>query len=136
MFKRGKRKQPPAAAPGNGEPPPAPAAGGKQRPASLQVNGWVVYRGTTPVAVGDTQQEAVDAAGRYLADTAGGLMHLRAVVGDELPPHPDAIEPVGRAALVRSLQRLVLAAERAGDAEAAAALGSAAARLQALLQSG
>ncbi len=136
MFKRGKRKQPPAAAPGNGEPPPAPAAGGKQRPASLQVNGWVVYHGTTPVAVGDTQQEAVDAAGRYLADPAGGLMHLRAVVGDELPPHPDAIEPVGRAALVRSLQRLVLAAERAGDAEAADALGSAAARLQALLQSG
>ncbi len=136
MFKRGKRKQPPAAAAGNGEPPPASVDGGKQRPASLQVNGWVVYRGTTPVAVGDTQQEAVDAAGRYLADPAGGLMHLRAVVGDELPPHPDAIEPVGRAALVRSFQRLVLAAERAGDAEAADALGSAAGRLQALLQSG
>ena len=131
MFKRGKRKQPPAAGAGR----LANSSAGRQ-PASLLVNGWVVYRGTTAVAIGATVQEAVDAAGRYLSDPAGGLMHLRPVRGDELPPYPDAIEPGGRAALVRSLQRLVLAAERAGDAEAAAVLGSAAARLQDLLLSG
>lgn len=70
-------------------------------------------------------------AGHYLGDPAGGLMHLRPALGDELPPPPDdAVESAGRAALVRSLERLILAAERAGDAEAADALGSAARLLQ------
>ena len=58
-------------------------------------------------------------------------MHLRPVFGSELPPTPEAIESGGRAALVRSLERLVLAAERAGDTEAADALGSAVRLLQA-----
>ena len=140
MFMRGqwwKRTRPVTT--GAGGPPAAPAEGPSREAApsaaagqmSLKVNGWVVYRGITPVATAASQQEAVDAAARYLTDPAGGLMHLRPVLGSELLPTPEAIEPGGRAAPVRSLERLVLAAERAGDTEAADALGGAVRLLQA-----
>ena len=117
-----------------GEPAAAKARTGAQP--DLKVNGWIVYRGTTPIATAATEHEAVDAAGRYLSDPAGGLMHLRAAVGDELLPSLEAIEPGGRAGLVRSLEHLILAAEQAGDADAANALGSAAERLLEDPQSG
>ena len=140
MFMRGqwwKRTRPvtsaaggPSATPAEGPPrDAAPSAAAGQM--SLKVNGWVVYRGITPVATAASQPEAVDAAARYLTDPAGGLMHLRPVLGSELPPTPEAIESGGRAALVRNLERLVLAAERAGDAEAADELGRTVRRLQA-----
>ena len=129
MFKRGKRKTPPAAAESLAR-AGKPAAGAvRRRQPNLKVNSWVVYRGTTPIATAATEREAVDAASRYLSDPAAGLMHLRPAVGDELPPSLEAIESGGRAALVQSLGRLIMAAERAGDADAADAINSAAARL-------
>ena len=98
-----------------------PAAGAaRRRQPNLKVNSWVVYRGTTPIATAATEREAVDAAGRYLSDPAAGLMHLRPAVGDELPPSGG--HRIRRAALVQSLGRLVMAAERAGDTDAADAL--------------
>ena len=143
MFKKRKRKEekrPPAVTTGEGRPMGAaaesparagkPAAGAvRRRRPNLKVNSWVVYRGITPIATAATEREAVDAAGRYLSDPAAGLMHLRPAVGDELPPSLEAIESGGRAALVQSLGRLVMAAERAGDTDAADALNSAASRL-------
>lgn len=88
MFKRRKRRTGAEAAQA------ALSSGERSRPrqASVQVNGWVVYRGITPIATAATQQEAVDAAGHYLGDPAGGLMHLRPALGDELPPPDDAVE--------------------------------------------
>ena len=131
MLKRGKRKTPPAAAESLARAgKPAGGAARRRLPADLKVNSWVVYRGTTPIATAATEREAVDAAGRHLSDPAGGLMHLRPAVGNELPPPSlEAIESGGRAALVQSLGRLVMAAVRAGDTDAADALNSAAARL-------
>ena len=129
MFKRGKRKTPPAAAESLARAGKPAARAVRRRQPNLKVNSWVVYRGTTPIATAATEREAVDAAGRYLSDPAAGLMHLRPAVGDELPPSLEAIESGGRAALVQSLSRLIMAAERAGDADAADAINSAAARL-------
>ncbi len=40
------------------------------RRTNLRVNGWIVYRGTTPVAAGATQREAIEEASRYLCDPA------------------------------------------------------------------
>ena len=104
------------------------------RRTNLKVNGWIVYRGATPVATGATQREAVEEAGRYLCDPAAGMMHLRPVIGDELPPH-DAVgfdRPLSaaREAVVRGIERLVHAAEQAGDVHAADVLNDAAARLR------
>ena len=105
-----------------------------RRRTNLQVNGWIVYRGATPVAAGATQREAVDEASRYLCDPEAGSMHLRPAVGHELPPH----DPVGfdrplsaaREVVVRGIERLVQAAEQAGDVHAADVLKDAAARLR------
>ena len=110
-----------------GEPPP-------RRRTNLKVNGWIVYRGATPVATGATEREAIDEARRYLCNPAGGLMHLRPATGDELPPHDvvgfDRPLSAGREAIVRGIERLVQAAEQAGDVHAADLLNDAAARLR------
>ncbi len=101
---------------------------------NLKVNGWIVYRGTTPVATGATQREAVEEASRYLCNPAAGLMHLRPAIGNELPPHDtvgfDRPLPAGREAVVRGIECLVHAAEQAGDVHAADVLKDAAARLR------
>ena len=94
-----------------------------KRRTNLKVNGWIVYRGTTPVATGATQREAIEEAGRYLCDPAAGLMHLRPAIGDELPPHEavgvDHPLAAGREVVVRGIERLIRAAEQAGDVHAA-----------------
>lgn len=110
-----------------GEPP-------ARRRKNLKVNGWIVYRGATPVATGATEREATDEARRYLCDPAGGLMRLRPVIGDELPPHDtvgfDRPLSAGREVVVRGIERLVQAAEQAGDVHATDVLKDAAARLR------
>ena len=147
MHKQRKRNRPRPVATGESGPPAEPAAtsssGGepsaRPRP-NLKVNGWIVYRGTTPVATGATQREAVEEASRYLCDPAAGLVHLRPAIGDELPPHDtvglDHPLAAGREAVVRSIERLVHAAEQAGDVHAADVLKDAAARLRPASESG
>ena len=73
-------------------------------------------------------------AGRYLSDPAAGMMHLRPAIGNELPSHEtvgfDRPLSAGREAVVRGIERLVHAAEQAGDVHAADVLNDAAARLR------
>ena len=62
------------------------------------------------------------------------MMHLRPAIGDELPPH-DAVgfdHPLaaGREVVVRGIERLVRAAEQAGDVHAADVLKNATALLR------
>ena len=119
------------------EPAAAPSSAGEpsaRQRTNLKVNGWIVYRGTKPVATGATQREAIEEASRYLCDPATGLMHLRPAIGNELPPrgaigvdHPLA---AGREVVVRGIERLVHAAEQAGDGHAADVLKDAAALLR------
>ena len=109
-----------------GEPP-------ARRRTSLRVNGWVVYRGTTPVATGATQREAIEEASRYLCDPAAGLMHLRPAIGEELPPHETvgSDRPLsGREVVVRGVEHLVDAAVQAGDVHAVDVLKDVAALLR------
>ncbi len=86
------------------------------------------------VATGATQREAVEEASRYLCDPAAGLMHLRPAIGGELPPHDtvgfDHPLSAGREVVVRGIERLVHAAEQAGDVHAAGVLKDAAALLR------
>ena len=147
MIKKRKRKRPRPVTTGNGEPMAAPAAtsspAGEPSPGrrtNLRVNGWIVYRGTTPVATGATQREAIDEASRYLCDPEAGSMHLRPALGDELPPHDtvgfDRSSSAGREVVLRGIERLVQAAEQAGDVHAADVLKDAAARLRQASESG
>ncbi len=75
MFKSRKREKPPAAKAGAGapkaDPAESPAPPGKQaadavrrRRPNLKVNGWIVYRGTTPVAGGDDNATMLRAGSR------------------------------------------------------------------------
>ena len=141
MFKKRKRKGQRPVTTGEGEPLAEPAATSPRavepsarRRTNLKVNGWIVYRGTTAVATGATQREAIEAAGRYLSDPAAGLMQLRPATGDELPPHEtvgfDRPLSAAREAVVRGIERLVHAAEQAGDVHAADVLNDVAARLR------
>ncbi len=147
MLKQRKRKRPRPVATGESEPMAEPAAtsssAGKpsaRRRTNLKVNGWILYRGTTPVATGATQREAVEEASRYLCDPAAGLMHLRPAIGNELPPHEaigsDHPLAAAREVVVRGIERLVQAAEQAGDVHAADVLKDAAARLRQASDSG
>ena len=147
MLERRKRKKPRPVTTGKSEPMAEPAATSSsagepsaRRRTNLKVNGWIVYRGTTPVATGTTQREAIEEAGRYLCDPEAGLMHLRPAVGDELPPHEavgfDRPLAVGREVVVRGVERLVHAAEQAGDVHAADVLKDAAALLRHASESG
>lgn len=139
MFKKGKRPRPVTT--GEGEPLAEPAATSSpageppaRRRTNFKVNGWIVYRGATPVATGATEREAVEEASRYLCDPAAGSMHLRPAIGDELPPHDaggfDRPLSAAREAAVRGIERLVHAAQQAGDVHAADVLKDAAARLR------
>ena len=141
MFKKRKRNSPRPVTTGKAEPMAEPAAtwsrAGEPSPTrrtNLRVNGWIVYRGTTPVATGATQREAIEEASRYLRDPEAGLMHLRPASGDELPPHDtvgfDRPLSAGREVVVRGIDRLVDAAEQAGDVHAANVLKDAAALLR------
>lgn len=141
MFKKRKQKEQRPVATGEGEPMAEPAATSSSagepsatRRTNLKVNGWIVYRGATPVATGATQRQAVEEAGRYLSDPAAGMMHLRPAIGDELPPHDtvgfDRPLSAAREAVVRGIERLVHAAEQAGAVHAADVLNDAAARLR------
>ena len=141
MLKKRTRKRPRPVTNGENELMPEPAATSSRagepsarRRTNLKVNGWIVYRGTTPVATGATQREAIEEASRYLCDPAAGVMHLRPAIGDELPPHEtvgfDRPSAAAREVVVRGIERLVHAAEQAGDIHAADVLKDAAARLR------
>ena len=114
MAKRRKRSR---AVPSSGD---AESAGQFEANGRLVPAGWIVVRGAMPVATGASQREAIEEASRYATDPATGLMHLQPATADELAESRETIEsghpwPAGRAVIMRSVERLVQAAEEAGD---------------------